>query len=83
MRLSIVVDLDAVTPAAIERRAVPFAIAPPREHRAPAFPLAPFLAHLAQSWLPHAQGRPPQADAPRGAYRVLAARPRALINRSV
>jgi hypothetical protein len=83
MRLSILIEVDAVPPAAIERRAVPFAIASPREHRAPAFPLAPFLAHLAATWLPYPQGRTPQAHALGGAYRVPAARPRTLINRSV
>ena len=80
MRLSIVVDLDAVTPAATERRAVPFAIAAPREHRAPIFPLAPFLAHLAETWLPEAQ-RSRYGNANR--YRVAAPPPRALTDQSV
>jgi hypothetical protein len=78
MRLSIVVDLDAVTPAATERRAV--ALVAPRENRAPAFPLAPFLAHLADTWLP-ATERSRCGDARR--YRAPIARPRALTDRSV
>lgn len=77
MRLSIRVQVDAVTPAAIERRAVPFAIAAFREHRAPAFPLAPFLAHLAATWSP--SRRVPGAED----YRISAVPPRALTDRSV
>lgn len=77
MRLSIVVDLDAVTPAATERRAV---IVAPREHCASAFPLAPFLAHLAETWLPEAQ-RFRRGDANR--YRAAAFPPRALTDQSV
>jgi hypothetical protein len=76
MRLCIVIDLDAVSPAATERRAV--ALVAPREHRAPIFPLSPFLAHLADTWLPANQRTPQTAS-----YRVAPAQTRALTDRSV
>jgi hypothetical protein len=82
MRLSIVVQLDAAPPAAVGRRAVP-ALTPARRHRAPIFPLAPFLAHLAETWLPCSQRWTPHVNAPTSAYLpTVRARP-LVINRSV
>jgi hypothetical protein len=82
MRLSIVVQLDAAPPAALERRAVP-ALTPACRHRAPTFPLAPFLAHLAETWLPYSQPWMARTDVPAGAYLPLVRCRPLVINRSV
>jgi hypothetical protein len=67
-QLSIVAQLDTAPPADVEWRAVT-ALTPACRHRAPNFPLAPFLAHLAETGLPYSRLWMTHAGVPTAAYR--------------
>ncbi len=76
MHLNITLDCDTTFSAALEGRALPFALAPQSGYRAQPLPLATFMAHLVAMRVAATTRRHP--GTPSNAY-LPAVRPRALL----